>query len=189
VGLPPHRARLAFVPTAGAPYDEAPFVDADRRALVALGFQVTDLDLDRETQDAASVERALAAADVLFVAGGNTFYLLQHVRRSGLASVLPAALERGLLYIGASAGAVIAGLDTEPVAAFDDPAAAPELTSYTGLGLAPFVVLPHYGHERYAAKYEAVIRRYRGRYPIVPLEDDQGVVVEHDGTHRLIAST
>jgi len=56
----------------------------------------------------------------------DVFYLLHHVRRSGLDQVLARRLDEGLLYIGASAGAVIMGPDIEPTSQMDVPAEAPD---------------------------------------------------------------
>lgn len=186
VGRPPDTVRVAFVPTAGDPFEDSSFVDRDRTLLQGLGYDVTDLDLKGQTQ--STLKTALLDVDVLFIAGGNTFYLLRWARESGLDRVLPEALERGLLYVGASAGAIIAGPDAEPVVELDDPQAAPELSSYKGLGIVDIVVLPHFGDEKYLATYEAIIQRYKDTYTVIPLRNDQAIVVEADGTHRVVPS-
>src|SRR4051794_36072483 len=75
VGRPPSDVRVAFVPTAGVPcVDASGFVDADRDRLRELGYPVTDLDLVGLGPD--QVSDALRAADLLYVTGGNTFFLL-----------------------------------------------------------------------------------------------------------------
>lgn len=43
--LLPKTASVAFIPTAGDPYPERPWIDADRKALVGLGYNVTDIGL------------------------------------------------------------------------------------------------------------------------------------------------
>jgi dipeptidase E len=89
--------------------------------------------------------------------------------------------------VGASAGALIVGPSTEPVTQLDDPAEAPALKSLAGLGFVDFVVLPHYGDETLSA-YQAVIDEYGNRFELIPLRDDQAIVVEADGSHRLVPS-
>jgi dipeptidase E len=185
VGRPASDVRLAFVPTAAADFPDAEFLQADRDRLRALGYQVADLDLVDVEPDA--VADALRDVDVLYVTGGNTFMLLHHMRRSGLAELLPSRLAAGLLYVGVSAGSVVAGPDCEPVTEFDDADAVPELESMAGLNLVDVVVLSHYGAED-PAKFRRIRERFGDRYEIVTLTDEQAVRVEADGSRTIVAS-
>ena len=108
--LLPKTASVAFIPTAGDPYPERPWIDADRKALVELGYNVTDIDLKGVT--AESLEKELSSHDIIFVAGGNTTYLVQQSYISGFDDVIRGFLERGKLYIGSSAGSILAGRTT-----------------------------------------------------------------------------
>jgi len=110
--LLPKTASVAFIPTAGDPYSERPWIDADRNALVDLGYSVTDIDLKGVT--AESLEKELSSHDIIFVAGGNTTYLVQYSHISGFADVIRAFLKQGKLYIGSSAGSILAGPTVEP---------------------------------------------------------------------------
>jgi dipeptidase E len=186
VGRPPAEVRVAFVPTAAAPYPGASFLAADRDRLRELGYPVTDLDLVGIGREELSV--ALEATDLLYVAGGNTFFLLHHMRRSGLDALLPEAFAAGLLYAGVSAGATVVGPDCEPASAFDDLADAPELASMEGLGLVDFVVLPHYGDEEEMPRFQSTIDRYQDRHELVLLRDDEAVRVEGDGAYAIVPS-
>lgn len=53
------------------------WVVANREVLVQLGFSVTDLDLRRyvKSPDVSALMQVLAQTDLLWVNGGNTFYL------------------------------------------------------------------------------------------------------------------
>ncbi|MCA0330183.1 MAG: Type 1 glutamine amidotransferase-like domain-containing protein [Actinobacteria bacterium] len=85
----------------------------------------------------------LDAADVLLVGGGNTYALLDHIRRTGWADPVAQWVRDGGAYFGSSAGAVITGADID-VARFADPNDV-GLTDTTGLRLLPGLVLrPHY---------------------------------------------
>jgi dipeptidase E len=183
VGRPPSDVRVAFVPTASVPCADTGFIDVDRDRLRALGYPVSDLDLVEFGPE--QLPDALRDVDLLYVAGGNTFFLLHHMRRSGLEALLPDLFAAGLLYVGVSAGSCVVGPDCEPVSEIDSLADAPDLESTAGLNLVDFVVLPHFGEE----DYTGVIERYGGRYELVPLKDDQAVRVEADGSRALVAST
>lgn len=180
------QVRVAFVPTAGDTYDDPSWVRADRQALLGFGYEVVDLDLAMATP--ADVDVALDGADLLYVAGGNTFHLLHHVRRSGLDAALARA-GSGLRYAGASAGAVIAGPDIAPIAAMDDPAAAPQLAATRGLGLVDVVPIPHVGGPLLSDDVWQAIRTEHGdRFRLAPLGDDQALLVSEQGDVTTVAS-
>ena len=68
------------------------------------------LELDSPNQSTASIQEALSNADILYVDGGNTFYLQHTLIKTNFWSVaLPLIETNKLLYIGASAGGIVAG--------------------------------------------------------------------------------
>ncbi len=77
-----HNRKVAFIPTAADMYVEKPWMDADRDKLVEMGFEVEDYDIKEKTEN--QIYDDLKTKDAVFVSGGNTFYLLYHVRQSGL---------------------------------------------------------------------------------------------------------
>jgi len=108
----------------------------------------------------------------------------EKARKSGFDKVLRelAQIERvdlrGLsekVYIGSSAGSIIAGPNIEPIKSFDDPSAA-KLDSYDAIGLVDFVVLPHWGKEKYAAKQETVLKEFGNKYKLKPIKDGEMIV-------------
>lgn len=171
--------RFAFVPTAAGPEAESKsWVKADRRQLEVLRCEVSTLDLAVAEVD--EVESALAAADGVFLTGGNAYHLLWHARRSGFAEHLVPLLEAGsLLYVGTSAGALLAGPDVEPAASPENRAATPELDSTHGLGLVGFSVLAHDHEPERAARHAALVAAHPDR-EFVRLTDESAVVVRGD---------
>jgi dipeptidase E len=101
--------------------------------------------------------REVSDCGVIFVAGGNTFYLLQEVRKSGFDTVINDLLTSEKVYVGSSAGSVLVAPDIGLVSRFDDPSDAPELKNYLGLNLVDYVVLPHYGNPKHEEEYQKVI--------------------------------
>ncbi len=53
-------------------------------------------------------EPRLRAADVLFVGGGNEYFLMYHIQQSGLLEILPELLKTRV-WVGVSAGSTVAG--------------------------------------------------------------------------------
>lgn len=180
--LPTVPRRAVLVPTAANPLADAPFVSRAVEVLESVGMQVGSLDLERASS--REVERALHETELVFVTGGYAMFLLQHVRRTGFDHVASAAVRSGSLgYVGTSAGATLAGPDLEPLRDSDDPGV---VRSSRGLGLVPFVVLPHRNrgrelrHDRLAAEHGDPSR-------FVSINDDQAVVVTGT-TWKLLAS-
>ncbi|MGW6979076.1 Type 1 glutamine amidotransferase-like domain-containing protein [Streptomyces sp. NPDC054932] len=151
----PHELKVAFIPTASNPSRNKEGTENDREKLRSLGFRITDVDIAATPRE--DLRRTLKQADVIFVGGGNTFYLLQEARRSGFDTMLREFIEDGTPYIGSSAGSVLLGPTIEPIKMMDDPKEAPELDSYEGLGLVDFVPLVHYGNEEFAEEYKTAL--------------------------------
>jgi dipeptidase E len=168
--------KILFIPTAAVPERFTFYVRADKRALERLGFAVEELELTA-TPPAESL-RCIAEAECLFIAGGNTFFLLQALRRSGADQAILAHIAQGKPYIGSSAGSVILAPDIGYVAAMDDPAAAPDLQGdFTALGAVPFYVLPHVGHFPFKRATRRILDTYEGRLPLRPLRNNQAIQI------------
>lgn len=171
----PSDLKVLFIPTAGDLYrDRAPWLWTDRNKLVALGFKVKDFDIRDKSE--GDIRKTLSQSDIIFVAGGNTFYLLQKAIESGFYKIIKEFISSDKIYIGSSAGSCIAGPDLAPIAPVDDPEKA-KLDSTEAFGLVDFVVLPHHGNEKYDEIHERIIKEFKDKYKIVTLTDDQMIVV------------
>lgn len=169
--LLPKTASVAFIPTAGDPYSERPWIDADRKALVELGYSVTDIDLKGLAAD--SLEKEISIHNIIFVAGGNTTYLVEQSCASGFADLIHSFLEKGKLYIGSSAGSILAGPTVEPFVT-EDIAELPKgfaLTKSTCLHLVDYVVLPHDQVEQFSAEHDKIIKQHGKQFMFVRLTD------------------
>lgn len=171
--------RLAFVPNAAGPDAETKeWVRADRRQLEGFGCEVRTLDL--AAVEADEVGAALRDVDGVFLTGGNSYLLLWHARRSGFADLVTPVVESGeLLYVGTSAGAMVAGPDLGPAANLDNRREVPELESSVALGLAPFTVLPHDNHPEARTLHEEIVAAHPS-VRFVRLLDGTAVIVRGD---------
>lgn len=180
--------RIGYVRDAARPYEGEPFVEQERERLAGLGYDLDDLTVGGLSLD--RLEDALGGVDAVYVAGGSTFALLDALRTSCADRLLVEHVRAGLPYIGSSAGSIVTGPSIEPASLMDDPADAPGLTDYRGLGLLDTVVIPHadgllppYPPELIARTTE----RYGDAYPLTLVHDDQALLVDFSGA-RLIAS-
>lgn len=167
--LPEKGSIVAFIPTAGDPYAEKPWMEADRLALVDLGYGVFDVDL--KNKNAELLRDELAAADVIFVAGGNTTYLVAQAHLSGFDVIVRDLLRQGKVYIGSSAGSILAGPSVEPFIEGDLPELSKDfvIADPSGLGLVDYIVLPHYPTS--AKANDAIAERYDGQFRFVEMTD------------------
>jgi len=88
----------------------------------------------------ADPKAALTDAEAVFTGGGNTFLLVSRLHKTGVMGSLAAAIERGVPYLGSSAGSNICGLTMQTTN--DMPIVYPP--SFKTLGAIPFNLNPHY---------------------------------------------
>lgn len=165
--------KILFIPNAGDPYDNPYFVEDDFQRLIKMGYKVDKLNL--QEFDKKKSDELLAKYDVLFIAGGNSFYLLDLVRKSKFDDFIKIWISNDKKYIGSSAGSVILGNSLEPIKGLDDPLKAPNLKSMEGLNIFNFIVLPHYGKEKYISKYENIVKNYD--FNFIKLKDNEAIEV------------
>jgi dipeptidase E len=182
----PPPAKIGFVGTAGETYEDPYFVRADRARLEKLGYELTDLDVTRSNR--SKLQASLSDQDGIFIAGGNSFYLLQQFRLSGMDALVKEFVGRGGAYIGASAGAAVCGPSLEPVQVLDNPKDAPSLKAFDALDLVDVIVLPHYGKPKYLDLYHKIMDEYAERFHTVPLKDDQAIVMTDRSRYDIVPS-
>jgi dipeptidase E len=173
----PSNLNLAFVTTASDPYEDKAWLYEDRDKLISMGFKVKDFDIKNKTQETLNQE--LNNVDVIFIAGGNIFYLLEKTLKSGFDKVVKQLIDKGVVYIGSSAGSVLLCPTIEYCKTFDDPKIAPNLKSYNGLGIVDFLIIPHYEKEKYIQRQETVKNEWRNKgFNIKLITNNQAIIID-----------
>jgi len=174
---------LVFINTAAEIEEgEKSWEDDDRTALIEAGFVVTDYTISNKTKQ--QLESDLNGFDVIYVSGGNTFYLLQQSQLTGFIEVVrDLVINQGKIYIGTSAGSIITGPDISPTLHLDFVAMAPKLQGFVGYGFVNFCVFPHWGSEHFRELY--LNHRFEYAYvddqiPLILLTNHQYVSVQND---------
>lgn len=148
-----------------------------------LGLNVEVVDL-RDYSDDDTLKQKLARYDLIWAMGGNTFNLRYEMRRSGFERVIRELLDKGIVYGGDSAGALVAGISIAGIESADRPQFAEEIIT-EGLNLVPFFLLPHVDSLGFAHVIPIFKGMHQGSGTIIELNDSQVFIVDGD-SHQII---
>ena len=177
------KKKAIFIPTAGDPYNNRDFVEADRIALEKYGLDVVEMDVKNRSEE--EIREAIDGADIVLVAGGNTFYLMEKLKKSGADKVIKEFIEKGGMYIGSSAGSIICCPTIEGAEEFDDPSLAPKLDNFDGMGIFKDVIIPHTQKKKYFERIKKTTEKLKSNgYKVYQLTDDN--VLFFDGNSSVI---
>lgn len=166
---------VTFIPTASTPESYKEYVKLGQESLEELGLKVVPLDV--ATASSEEIRSTLSEGDLIYVSGGNTFYLLQELKRKGADKLIQEEIEGGKPYIGESAGAMILAPSIEYVRLMDETHVASKLASFAALGLISRYPLPHYRSFPFEEVGEKVLATYGDKLPLVPITNDQAIIV------------
>ena len=167
---------VTYIPTASKVERLGFFTKIGKRRLKRLGLTVEEVDV--ATASYESIKAALEKNEIIYIAGGNSFYLLQELKNVGADQLIIDEVNKGKLYIGESAGAIVAAPDIGYAAAMDNVEKAPELTSYASLNLIDFYVVPHSQNWEMGKAAEAIIATYDTVLNLKPITDDQAIWIK-----------
>lgn len=172
---PPSELTVAFVPTAADLSEDPWYMIADRKTLADMGFQIIDLSLKGKSKE--EVKSILDNVDVIFVGGGNTFYLLDEANKSGFSELVPDYVNRGVIYVGGSAGSYIACPTIEAAGWLESDPNVVNLKDLTAMNLVPYIIKAHFEPEKSKANREAM---RDCKYPVKILTDKQALLAIDD---------
>jgi dipeptidase E len=132
------RANGLFLPTAS--HDCMPYYNTFHKVYTGLFDIKTDVALicNRDI-DLDKLRVKFEKADFIYVGGGNTVYMLEQWRSTGVLDLILQAYERGVILCGLSAGAICWFEDM-----YSDSVVEGEYAMYRGLGWISGKISPHY---------------------------------------------
>ncbi|MFA5777780.1 MAG: Type 1 glutamine amidotransferase-like domain-containing protein [Parcubacteria group bacterium] len=161
--------KTTCIVTSGRNDEEQFYIDGSIKELEDLGIKVIEFNIAKHE---SFVNFPLY--DIYYVCGGNTFYILDRMRKTGVDNILINAVKKGKFYLGVSAGSIIPGPDIE-VAGLGDSNDV-NLKDLTGLKLVPHIITPHYNQ-----KEESDVQKFKEKRKgesVIELTDDQAIFVE-----------
>ena len=170
--------KILFIPTATNVDEYKKYIHLTQKVFEDFGYEVENFDISVFSEE--TVKEKISETKIIFVSGGNTFYLLQELKKKNLISYLREKIENGLLYIGESAGSVITAPNIGYADIVDDKALTTELNDYTGLNLVDFYVVPHFEEEPFVESSRKVVELYKDKLDLKVINNKEVVLVEND---------
>ncbi len=163
----PEDIRVLFVTTAACDEGDKPYLVESESELVDLGILKKNIVWVNILTNTKTEN-----FDVMYVCGGNTFYLMNEIKKTGFDKEIDSFVEGGNLYVGVSAGSLIVCPDISIAAPFDENDV--NLESMNGLNFINKVVSPHYQR-----KEKEIIDVWENShtYKVIRLNDGQAVEV------------
>lgn len=173
----PTTKKVAIVTTASEGKENNRYSRLAKEQLESLGFGVVDF-IDLETQGSEMIPDY----DVVYVCGGNTFYLLKFARETNFKDAVLKLLNKGGLYIGVSAGTVLVCPSTIIANEIEPDPNEVGITDFTGFNLTDLTIHPHYEawQEPQAQAFEK-----KHEIKVTRLTNNQAILIQ-DGNDKLI---
>lgn len=149
-----------------------------REMLESNGYQLERFDLRDWKDQREQLHKQLLSKDVIWLGGGNTFYLRWILKDTGVDKVIQDFVRNGKVYAGWSAGAVVAGPTLKYFESMDDTGQSPEMI-LDGMHLTNTVVVPHLDNKEFAEDARiANSHLLHDGYQTVTLRDNEVLLID-----------
>ena len=141
------RANALFIPTAS--HDFMPYYNTFHKVYTGVFNVKTDVALTVFKEvDLEKMRAKFEKADVIYVGGGDTVFMIESWKQSGLLPLIKEAYDRGVILAGLSAGAIcwFSDVYTDSLKTENGN----EYAMFKGLGWIDGVVSPHYNERQQA---------------------------------------
>lgn len=130
--------KVLYITTAidGENDDDADWIEEEYKTIIDLGIKEENI-----TEYKIGNELNIDDYDIIYMMGGNTIYLLYMINKYNFKEVIEKALNKGIIYIGSSAGSQVMGTTIEYAVPFNDNDVG--MTDFTALNIVDSVIVPH----------------------------------------------
>ncbi|MEG0327725.1 MAG: Type 1 glutamine amidotransferase-like domain-containing protein [Erysipelothrix sp.] len=176
--------KIAFIATAAEVEPVDFYVDEARTWFLNQDCELLDIRL--KEMDFDTISEKLDLADVIYVSGGNTFFLLQELKKSKVDQLLINHIHRGKQYVGESAGSIVLAPSIDYVSLMDDANQALELKSLDALNIIDFYPVPHKDNEPFIEAVDEICLNYETERDIKAFSNNEIIIVK-DGRFEKIS--
>ena len=165
--------RLAYMPSDGREM-RPKYISQWRNYALNNNSEFVVVNNSKRGQAASKEANKIRSANILIITGGNTFTLLNHLRRSGLDKAVKEFVSKdNFVLAGFSAGAIVLTptIEVATLEGYDENKVG--LKNLIGLNIVDFEVLPHY-----SADWEQKVNEYQTSNELKKLSDEEALIVE-----------
>ena len=127
------------------------------------------------------MKAAFEEADVIYFTGGNSFFLIDQLRKTGIDELLKKEIMNGKLMVGESAGAIICAPNISYIERMDEKSEGYSQNDDSGLNLVDFYVLPHYLTAPFKKVTEKILAEFSD-LNICPINNHQAIIVNDESS-------
>lgn len=166
--------KIAYISTASKKVADDSYAKNHQQKMNELNFSFTDIDIAGLNEN--KLKKALDGYDIIFVEGGNAYYLLKAIRESDFEKIIKSLISQGVVYIGSSAGSYVACPSIEVATLTERGFDRFGITDFTAMNLVPFLIKAHYT----PAMKEMLNEKAKNlKYPLRILNDNQALLVQN----------
>lgn len=184
------RANALFLPTAS--HDFMPYYNTFHKVYTGVFDIKTDVALCVfKDADLARMREKFEKADMIYAGGGDTVFMIEQWKKSGLLPLIREAYERGVVICGLSAGAICwfsdMYTDSATAAGLAGTVASENAEKYSmfpGLGWIKGKISPHYGARM--VDFDKILCYNNGS--AYGLEDNSAILIENETVRGAISS-
>lgn len=176
------RANALFIPTAS--HDFMPYYNTFHKVYTGVFNIKTDVALTIFKEvDLEKLKGKFEKADMIYVGGGDTVFMIDSWKQSGMLPLLKDAYERGVIIAGLSAGAICWFTDmyTDSEKALGE---GEKYAMFKGLGWVDGTISPHYGARMLDFDKIVCYNNFRA----LGLEDNSALVIEEGQVVKSLTS-
>ena len=161
-------AKVLYITTAadGDSDDDKAWMEEEFNTILNLGINKNNI---KEYKIGNDIN--LEDFDIVYMMGGNTFYLLDMIRKTNFDTKIINFINKNKIYIGSSAGSEILGNSIESALTYDENNV--DMKDYTGLKIIDALIVPH------ANRKEDFIKELKEntKENIILLYDGNGIII------------
>ena len=160
--------KVLYITTAsdGEKDDDKSWMEEEYKTILKLGITDTNI-----TEYKIGNDINIYDFDIMYMMGGNTFYLLNIIRKSNFDGKIKKFINDGKVYIGSSAGSVILGNSINVALGYDENKV--NMVDFTGLKIVDALIIPH------SNRKEEFIKKLKSetKENVLALYDGDGVII------------
>ena len=176
------RAYALFIPTAS--HDFMPYYNTFHKVYTGVFNVKTDVALTVFKEiDFEKIKGKFEKADMIYVGGGDTVFMLEQWKKTGLLPLIEDAYQRGVVLAGLSAGAIcwFSDIYTDSLKSDDG---TQKYGMFSGLGWISGIISPHYGARM--LDFDKIVCYNYTR--ALGIEDDAALVLEDGEIVKTVSS-